>query len=191
MNCATFRDTHSLLLDDLLDDAGVVAMECHLVECAECAALYARVRRAQLLFRNASPIAPSADFAERLHARLSAERRAAARANAAPPRVAARGPGLGMFAAAAAGVAAAGYLATATLASPGARRELSLPPVVASRTADAPSELVADASPSPVSSPAIMASVSAGMPLWPSALLVEQAPLHFAAAEFQLTSYGQ
>ena len=190
MNCATFRDAHSLLLDDMLDDADVVAMQCHIAECPQCAALDARVRRAQLLFRNASPIAPSADFGERLHARLSAERRAA-RASAAPPRAAARGPGLGVFAAAAAGVAAAGYLAAATLVAPRRGPELSLPPVVASRLADQPAELVADVSPSPMSSPAIMASVSAGMPLWPSALLVEQAPLHFAAAEFQLTSYGQ
>jgi hypothetical protein len=36
-----------------------------------------------------------------------------------------------------------------------------------------------------------MASVSAGMPIWPSTLLVDQAPLHFASSEFQFTSYGQ
>jgi anti-sigma factor RsiW len=190
MNCATFRDSHSLLLDGMLDDRSVVAMECHIAECPECAALDTRIRRGLLLFRNASLIAPSADFSERLHARLAAERRASARALSAPP-VAMRGPGAGMFAAAAVSVAAVGFLAAATFAQHGARPELALPPVVASRLPEAPGQIVADVSPSPVSSPAIMASVSAGMPLWPSALLLEQAPLHFATSEFQLTSYGQ
>ena len=66
MNCANFRDTHSLLLDGMLDDADVVAMECHIAECLACAALDTRIRRGLLLFRNASLIAPSADFNERL-----------------------------------------------------------------------------------------------------------------------------
>lgn len=189
MNCATFRDSHSLLLDGMLDDADVVAMECHIVECPACAAHDARIRRGLELFRRAAPVTPSADFNERLHARLAAERRAAARAQAAPP-AATRGPGLGMFAAAAASVAAAGFLA-ATLAPGGAARELALPPVVASRLAAPPTPIVADASPSPMTGPAIMASVSAGMPLWSSALLVEQAPLDFATSEFELTSYGR
>jgi hypothetical protein len=37
----------------------------------------------------------------------------------------------------------------------------------------------------------MMASIAAGMPIWPTALLVEQAPLRFASSEFQLTSYGR
>jgi hypothetical protein len=188
MNCATFRDTHSLFIDGMLDDAGVVAMECHIAECAECAGLDTRIRRGLLLFRNASLIAPSAEFGERLRARLRDEQRAA-RARSAPPRAASRGPGRGTFAAAAAGMAALGYFAAAGRA-PDAR-ELALPPVVATRPAEPPAQIVADAMPSPMSSPALLASVSTGMPLWPSALLVEQAPLHFATSEFQLTSYGR
>jgi hypothetical protein len=65
-----------------------------------------------------------------------------------------------------------------------------MPPVVATRLADT-APVLADVAPTPVSSPAIMASVSAGMPLWPTALLVDQAPFQFASSEFQLTSYGQ
>jgi anti-sigma factor RsiW len=190
MNCATFRDSHSLLLDGMLDDARVVAMECHIAECSACAEHDTRIRRGLMLFRSAALVAPSADFSERLHARIAAERRAAVRARTVPPAVL-RGPGPGMCAAAAARVAAVAFVAAATLAPRGAGHELALPPVVASRLAVEPGQIVADASPSPVSGPAIMASVSAGMPLWSSALLVEQAPMDFATSEFQLTSYGR
>jgi hypothetical protein len=189
MNCSTFRENHGPFLDDMLDEADVVSMQCHLAECAECGALDTRIRRAQLLFRNVPRITPSAGFAERLNERLFQEQRATVRALMTPPKVATRGPGLGVFAAAAASVATVGYLAAATFAHHQDARALALPPVVATRVADA--ALVAEASQSPVSSPAIMASVSAGMPIWPTALLVDQAPLHFATSEFQLTSYGR
>lgn len=194
MNCSTFREKHSSLLDDVLDDREFVAMHRHLAECADCAAYDAHVRRALLLFRDVPLIEASASFAERLSVRLHQERRAAARAGAASPTIATRGPGLGVFAAAAVSVAAVGYVAAATFAPRDAARELSLPPVVATRPAAPPAPVLAaasDAGPSPVSSPALMASVSTGMPLWPTALLVDQAPLNFATSEFQLTSYGR
>jgi hypothetical protein len=43
---------------------------------------------------------------------------------------------------------------------------------------------------SPMVSPAIVASVSMGMPVWPAALLATQAPVHFATSEFSLASLG-
>ncbi len=197
MNCSTFREAHGLFLDDMLGERDIVVMHCHLAECGSCAAFDARIRRGLLLLRNLPTIAPSADFTERLKARLHQERRAAARAAAVAPSVASRGPGIGVFTAAAVGVAAIGYLAAVTLPRHGALQPLALPPVVATRVAE-PAWTVADAvndamveAGSAVSSPALMASVSAGMPIWPTALLVEQAPLRFASSEFQLTSYGR
>ena len=189
MKCATFRENHGAFIDDLLDECDVVAMQCHIAECAQCAAHDARVRRGMLLFRNLPQIEPSPGFGERLSMRLCQER-LAARTAALAPTVAARGPGLGVFAAAAAGVAVVGYLAAATVARHELQRELTLPPVVATRLAD-PAPMVAEAAPSPVSSPAIMASVAAGMPIWPAALLVDEAPLQFATSEFQLASFGR
>ena len=190
MNCSTFREQHGPFLDDMLDERELVAMQCHLAECTECAAFDTRIRRGLLLFRNLPAIAPSGDFSERLFVRLQQERRAAARAQTAP-RVATRGPGIGVFATAAAGVAAAAYLAATALAPPVDPRELTLPPVVASRIAETPPPARTDAATSPVSSPASMASVSAGMPIWPTALLVDEAPLQFATSEFQLASFGR
>ena len=37
--------------------------------------------------------------------------------------------------------------------------------------------------------PAIIASVSAGLPIWTAALYAEQAPQHFARPELTLASY--
>jgi len=37
----------------------------------------------------------------------------------------------------------------------------------------------------------VVASVSSGMPLWPAALIAEQAPMHFVNSEFQLASWSR
>jgi len=104
-----------------------------------------------------------------------------------------RGPSWTSFAWAASGVLAAGYILVAALGGTAAahRRDLALAPVVV--TAPVPSANI-DSAPvgprrmSPMASPAIVASVSMGMPVWPAALLAAQAPMHFAATELQLVS---
>jgi len=190
MTCTTFREQHAALLDDVLDEQAIVAMQCHLAECAPCAAHDRRVRRAQALFHAVPEIAPSADFGARLNARLNEERRAAARASLLASTVAGRGPGLGVFAAAAASVAAMAYLAAATVAASGAQREPTLPPVVASRVAEPPAAPRAVAAPA-LPDPALLASVSMGMPIWPTAVMADEASLNFATSEFQLASFGR
>ena len=110
MDCRSFRDNHLAFLDDALDDADLVAMQCHLAECEACAQHDTAVRRSLLVFRNLPPIQPSADFQARLEQRLCAVRRAMHAAQAMSTH---RGPGLGTFAATAAGVMVAGYLLTA------------------------------------------------------------------------------
>jgi hypothetical protein len=60
--------------------------------------------------------------------------------------------------------------------------QLILAPVVAT---------IPEPAPSPLANPALVASVSTGMPVWPVALLAEQAPMHFANSEFQLTSFNR
>lgn len=82
----------------------------------------------------------------------------------------------GSFAAVAAGLALIGYVALETMhrfASPAA---LTLPPVVATAP-ESPA--------SPLSSPAYLAGISTGMPVWPAVMMVEQAPQHFADVELQ------
>jgi hypothetical protein len=129
MNCSAFRDHHGAYLDDELDEITLVAVQRHIGECSDCARHDTTVRRALLLFRNMPQIEPSAEFSERLRARLRAVHRADAKRW---PFIEAIWPGLGSFASAAAGVVAAGYIAVAAFGHSGSMvAELSLAPVVA------------------------------------------------------------
>jgi anti-sigma factor RsiW len=176
MDCRTFRDNHLAFLDDALADTALVAMQRHLNECAACSKHDTAVRRSLLVFRNLPAIEPSADFQARLNARLYEARRTA---RSAPTY---RGPGLSAFAATAAGVMAAGYLVVAAFDWNARPNDLALPPVVATRPATPPA-----ADPSQ----ALVASVSSGMPLWPTALVAEQAPVHFINSQFQLAGWAR
>ena len=95
MDCRSFRANHLAFLDGALDDAALVAMQCHLAECEACAEHDTAVRRGLLVFRNLTPVEPSPDFATRLHARLLALRQPDQRAELF------RAPGMGAFVAAA------------------------------------------------------------------------------------------
>lgn len=189
MDCGSFRDNHAAFIDNALDEVDLAAMRAHRAACSHCAEHDATIRRALLIFRNMPTIEPSPDFGRRLNARLRQTERSLAWSHAGI-----RGPSWTTFAWAASGVLAAGYILVATFGSPIAaarNTELALAPVVV--TAHVPRARV-DSAPvgplrtSPMASPAIVASVSMGMPVWPAALLAAQAPMHFAATEFQLVS---
>jgi hypothetical protein len=201
MDCGTFLENHTALIDDAVCDADLVALQRHLSECADCAAHDTTVRRALLLFRNMPTIEPSSEFWVRLDARLRdarAERTLAPRAG----RDSYRGPGIGAFAGLAAGVIAAGYL-TVSLTKPVAPVGLlAMAPVVATalatdaagdparEPADASSESDADAM-AALTSPAFIASVSTGSPMWPATVLAARAPARLAAVQLKLTSLGR
>jgi hypothetical protein len=179
MNCRAFRDNHLSFLDDVLDEIELVEMQRHLAECASCARHDIAVRRGLIVFRNLAPIEPSADFSARLNARLR-EVRLDSPLGVAP----ARSSILGRAAIAAAlGIAAVGYVAVASMDfGSRAPQELALPPVVASRPAIRSL---------PMTNSAIVASASLAMPMWPSALLAEEAPARFVRSEFHLASWSR
>ena len=170
MDCRSFRKKHVAFVDDTLPGIDVVSMQRHTLECEACAHHDACVRRSLLLFRNLPTIEPSRDFSARLQARLAAETLSAA--SRVPAQ---RGPGLGTFMAAAASVVAVGYIAAAAIESSTPVQALALAPVVATRPAPAFT---------PMATPALVTSVSAGMPVWPIMFMAEQAPLHFAETQF-------
>ena len=70
MDCREFCDQHVAFVDDTLAGIELVRMQRHLTECESCAKHDAKIRRALLLFRNLPSIEPSADFSQRLEARL-------------------------------------------------------------------------------------------------------------------------
>jgi hypothetical protein len=166
MHCSDFRKRHLSFLDGTMSEADVVAMQLHLNECHGCARYDTALRRGLLVFRNLPRVQPSADFAARLHARL----RALGRPD--PGAELFRAPGLGAFVAAAS-VVAIGFVAASMLHWTEMRRDLMLEPVVAT----------SPALPPPLVDYPFIAASSTGIPMWPAAVLAEQATVHFVHAE--------
>jgi anti-sigma factor RsiW len=70
MDCREFGKKHLAFVDDTLSAVDTAAMRRHLHVCSRCARHDTRIRRGLLLARNLPMIQPSADFMERLNARL-------------------------------------------------------------------------------------------------------------------------
>lgn len=155
-------------------DADMVAMQTHVAECAECSRHDTALRRGLLVFRNTGSVEPSADFATRLYARLRTLSESDARAELF------RAPGVGALLAAAS-VVAFGFIAASSLQWTEMRRDLQLEPVVAT----------SPALPSPVVDYPFVAATSTGIPIWPAAVLVEQASTHFEHAEAHFATFSR
>jgi len=182
MDCREFRNKHVAFVDDLLSAIEMDAMRRHVTTCSRCARQDTSIRRSLLLIRNLPSIQPSRDFQRRLSARLAELGPASRVGIVAPHRTM---PAIGAFVALAAGMAAVAYMTirTATYFSPA---PIPASPAVASVTrvpvAVQPAPVV------PVPDAAFVASVPTGMPVWPAMLMVGDAPLRFANAEFSETN---
>ena len=176
MNCREFRRKHDAYVDDTLSGVDIEAMGRHLRLCARCAANDTRIRRSLLLAHNLPAIQPSAAFAERLQLRLARERALkASRHDAGAMFVTTRhGSPIssGTFVALAAGIAMAAGLTVTVLMSAERDRTIRLAPVVAT---------LPEPEPSPLATPAMVASMPAGMPIWPAVLVAQQTPWHLAS----------
>ncbi|HMA04213.1 MAG: anti-sigma factor family protein [Gemmatimonas sp.] len=168
MDCLEFRNQYLAFVDQTLPPAEQSAAELHLASCSICARHDLAMRRGLMVLRNLPPVEPSPDFYDRLTTTLHRIEHAEARAARY------RGPGLGSFAAVAAGVVGIGFMAAVAFNWTAQARNLALAPVVASTPADAPY---------PATSSSFVASASAGLPVWPAAMLVDQAPVRFASEE--------
>jgi hypothetical protein len=174
MNCREFRRKHDAYIDDTLSGVELGAMVRHLRFCERCARLDTRVRRALLLAHNLPTIQPSPMFGERLRVRLAQERvlLAAARAARGAEVERSRPFSPGSYAALAAGILAVAGLA-ATMTRMGHDHDtIRLAPVVAT---------LPEPEPSPLAPPAMVASMPAGMAVWPAVFVAQQAPWHFAS----------
>ena len=177
MDCREFGKKHLAFVDDTLSAVDTAAMRRHLHVCSRCARLDTRIRRGLLLARNLPVIQPSADFMQRLNARLREVGPIDRFDVGAPPSF--RGFSVGTFSAVAAGIMAVTLLASALLGGgAGDDGELRLPPVVASVPEPEPA-------PAPVASPVYVASFMSGMPVWPAVMHAGEASLHMANVEFR------
>jgi anti-sigma factor RsiW len=175
MDCREFCDKHVAFVDDTLAGIELVRVQRHIAECESCAKQDAKVRRALLIFRNLPSIEPSADFSQRLEARIRNECHTDLFANTQ------RNLRRGAIAATLASAAMLGYIAT-TLYRSDSPRDLVMPPVVASIPEP-------ELTPITTSTPAIVTSVSAGLTIWPAALFAEQVPTRFAHSKLELANY--
>ena len=176
MDCREFCDQHVAFVDDTLAGIELVRMQRHLAECESCAKHDAKIRRALLLFRNLPSIEPSADFSRRLEARIRD-------CNSEHLLVTTqRNLRRGAIAATLASVAMLGYIGTTLYHHSDAPRDLVMAPVIATIPESELSSIT-------TSTPAIVASVSAGLSIWPAALFAEQVPVHFAHSKLELTNY--
>ena len=175
MTCREFRRKHDAYVDDTLSGVDFEGMTRHRQFCGRCAQLDTRVRRALLVARNLPTIQLSAAFGERLQARLKAERaslRLARQAEDATPVWRWRSVSAGSYMLIAAGILAVAGLAGAVTFAGTSDGVIRMAPVVASRP---------ETEPSPLTTPTIVASMPAGMPLWPAVIVAQLAPWHFAS----------
>ena len=176
MDCRQFCEQHVAFVDDTLAGIELVRMQRHIAECETCAKHDAKIRRALLLFRNLPSIEPSPDFTQKLEARLRES------ANDEFVHGAQQNLKRGAIAAAVASAIMLGYIGTTLYRTDSLPKDLLMPPVIAS----APEPELA---PITTSTPAIFASVSAGLSIWPAALFAEQVPVRFAHSKLELANY--
>ena len=179
MNCREFRRKHDAYVDDTLSGVDIEGMERHLRLCQQCAALDTRIRRSLLIARNLPTIQPSAAFSERLQMRLAQERAfMAARQHDTAAMLGMmarrhRSPfSTGTFVALTAGIAVAAGVSMSVALMGDDDRIIRLAPVVAT---------LPEPEPSPIATPAMVASMPAGMPIWPAVFVAQRAPLHLAS----------
>jgi anti-sigma factor RsiW len=176
MDCREFGKKHLAFVDDTLSAVDTAAMRRHLNVCSRCAQQDTRIRRGLLLARNLPIVQPSADFMERLNARLRELGPIDRYAAVAAPSY--RTFSVATFSTIAASIMAVALLAGTLLRDDSGDAELRLPPVVASVPEPEPA-------PAPIASPVYVASFMTGMPVWPAVMHAGEASLHMANVEFK------
>lgn len=175
MDCHFFRKNHLAYLDDTLPGDVMARAQRHVLACDPCAAHDTLIRRSLMVVRSMPVIEPSAAFQSRLQARLAecrAERGVERQTVAAPSRTVS--PARTILAMAASAV-------IGTMAFEAFRDEaaptLAMQPVLAMPPAPV--------NPAPYISPALVQAMSTGNPVWPAALIVEEAPVGFVNTEYR------
>ena len=189
MDCKSFRKQHLSYLDDTLPGDEMAAAQHHVMVCNGCAAHDTLVRRSLMVVHSMPTIEPSAGFEARLRARLAAcrdecrDERSAMAARSAPLQVSLSGASrntrvvVAMAASAMLGAFVWQGWTDASVA------ELSMQPVIASQPA----------TPTPVSyvTPELMQAMATGNPVWPAAMIIDDAPTRFVSNDFTLATFSE
>ncbi len=183
MDCKSFRKQHLAYLDDTLPGNAMAAAQHHVMVCNGCAAHDTLVRRSLMVARSLPTLEPSAEFQARLRARLVECREECRDERTAllntPRSFASRNSRVVMAVAASAMVGAFVWQGWRAVSAP----ELSMQPVMASQPAMP--------APVPYITPELMQAMATGNPVWPAAMIVEDAPTHFVQNEFTLATFSE
>lgn len=184
MDCREFRKQHFAYLDDTLPGDTMSAAQRHVMACDSCAAHDTMVRRSLMLVRNMSVIEPSADFRKKMQARLDETRAETQRERSlmierdfkSPNRSSVKQPIV--LSAVAASVLMMGAVVW--------RQTSTTQPTVAAAPATAVIEKPAvDTTLQPIHlTPEMVQAMSTGNPMWPAALMVDDAPAQLVNSEF-------
>ena len=182
MDCRRFRKQHLAYLDDTLSGDMTAEAQQHILACDACAAHDTLVRRSLMIARSMRTIEPSTEFQRKLRERLAVcrdEVRGEPRF-ALPKSLPISFPTSFRSPRAMAAVAVGAALGTMVWRglSAGVTPVIAMQPVVASQ----PVSL----QPQPVFSPALISVMSTGNPVWPAAMMIEEAPTQFVSADFRL-----
>lgn len=194
MDCKSFRRQHLAYLDDTMPGDDMTRAQHHVMVCDGCAAHDTLVRRSLMVVRSLPTVEPSLEFQARLRTRLAEcrdESRTARDAGTAlsrrwgvdpmRPLSAAAGRRTSRLMVAAAAGAMLGAYAWQGWGPPPASA-LSIQPVVASQPAIP--------APVPYITPELMQAMATGNPVWPAALLLEDAPAHEMHPDFTRTAFS-
>ena len=189
MDCKSFRKHHLAYLDDTLPGDEMRRAQHHVMGCAGCAAHDTLVRRSLLVARNLPPLLPSEQFQARLRARLAECRaecdddRSHDRDDAVIPRASKAGGWRSprMVAAVAAGAMLGAYAWQGWIRS--TTPELSIQPVMASQSTMVP--------PVPYLTPELLQAMATGNPVWPAAMMVDDAPTQLMGRDITLATFSE
>lgn len=185
MDCRGFRKQHLAYLDDTLPGDEMAAAQRHIMACDSCAAHDSMVRRSLMLVRNMSTIEPSVEFRQRMQARLNEARAESEREKALRDdfaltprsRTVARQPVM-LTAIAATALIAGTYVWEQR--TPRVTDVISLKPVLVSKPAPIdttqPQQIYID--------PGMVRAMATGNPVWPAALMADDAPAQMMNAGF-------
>lgn len=168
MDCRRFQQEHAQYVDDTLSGVEMSAMRNHVDSCAGCAQRDTQLRRALMVARNAPTLELSPQFRRRLAARLAAERIASAHMCTPSPW----GPRLFAAVAALLFIVAGGSVIALVVHRDARAVQMTMAPVVV-----VPPMLPAE----PVAAPAMFATISSSLPVYPAVLLAQRATAQFAA----------
>ncbi len=187
MDCRRFRKLHLAYLDDTLSGDDTTQALQHIMACDTCAAHDTLVRRSLMIARSMPSIEPSSAFQERLRMRLAECRNEAVAASTSRgmsdrPRWSGGLPVPLRSPRAIAAVAAGAMIGTMLWRGIAGNTPpmIAMQPVIASRPAEASVE--------PYVSPALIRAMSTGNPVWPAAMIIEDAPNQFVSTDFRLIS---